>query len=227
MTPQIETTTAESLPNDDGVAKVDRAAPARRIAIVALALSAVIGIAGPVIAWMAARDSTREAAERARVEADIEDVRDILDVAIVDLNALRARAEGRILHPDQAHRQTFNVAVATATADALMIEMRLGETTPFTSYDAAVTRFKEVGRIVLDCDDRHELHAHKEKVAGRTIYCRPQEGKQEVGWRSEAGYKLADGMDEMEQFVADAGRAVPSCLDGDGDGLAECARTGT
>ena len=167
VTTHVETpATSSDLPHGDAPASVTRLGHGRRIAIAALALSGFIGLATPTIAWLSARASTRDAAERSRAEADVADVRGILDLAIVDLNALRARTEGRLNTPDQAHRRTFNEAVATAIADGLKIKLRLGAVTPFAAYDAALQRFSEVGRIVLDCNDRHKTWVDSRKVPG-------------------------------------------------------------
>jgi len=64
----------------------------RRIAIVALVVTGVVGLGAPLIAVVASRDSQREAFREERVQADIAELRSALDDATAGISTLLAGA---------------------------------------------------------------------------------------------------------------------------------------
>jgi hypothetical protein len=129
----------------------------RRVALAALAVTAVVGVASPLIAWLSSRDLQKQAALTTRQQSDLSELRFVLDTALTDLNAVEARAQEKRLvwldwtraETDEEHvrqaQKDLDRALARARAAGDRVRIRLGQRAAYKSYWFAYEQFEEVG----------------------------------------------------------------------------------
>jgi hypothetical protein len=116
-----------------------------RIALAAIAVTGLVGVAAPLITWQAARSGERASASTARQLADLAELRSVLDSAIFRLDRLQLSVQLEMVTwesgaPTSRHRAKH---LATDRAYTAFLEqddrliLRIGETKVARLYRAA------------------------------------------------------------------------------------------
>jgi hypothetical protein len=176
----------------------------KRVTIVAVLVTGIVGVLGPLITWRATVDSQRAARAAARevqqlagrqqsAESDLSELRSVLDSALLRLNTLEARAKGKwrvwrrqANPPDllvEAQQGLTKAFVRARTAN-LQLRVRLGEGDAiYESYDDAIYNFGKVGDLTRS--DLSRARINRVRVANQV-----SEAAAEADKSIEAAFRL-------------------------------------
>lgn len=117
----------------------------QRIALAAVLVTGVVGVAGPLITWQATKDTQEAAASAELVRSDRADLRDVLDHSASNLDRARVRAvelSGSWFHATKPlPRQQLNHLsdlLTTTDFNLEQLHIRLGSESPaYRAYSSA------------------------------------------------------------------------------------------
>jgi hypothetical protein len=121
-----------------------------RVALAALAVTGIVGVAGPLITWQATRDVGELSARAELVRGDREDLRRVLDTATTRLLAAQGPYAGIGLRWERATRPlperayaAYRRRVEDAVESATQLQIRLGtRSAAFKPYADAVLQLQ-------------------------------------------------------------------------------------
>jgi hypothetical protein len=142
---------------------------AARLTLLTVTVSAIVGLGSAFLAYKSNQDVQDHAAtaqERAardtRVQADLIELRSVLDGALADLAVTRASVQAKSdawLDGDDAAVERAGDALRTSLvrtrANAARLRIRLGRKGPYTLYWFAYHEYIEAGRCMDDADFDH------------------------------------------------------------------------
>jgi hypothetical protein len=180
-------------------------------AVVAIVVGGLVGLTGAVVGCQSSRDSQRtardaqrEATRAQREQADLAELRSVLDNAAADLDNFMYATftyvndpeakdnESGVYQPSTAAERRRIAAGRRSRASLVRLELRLGEKSPVVKfYSDASDRFVEAAEFV---------------AVGP--------GSGENGWRQDADADMEAGQRRQARFVAAARELVGSHLPG-------------